>query len=108
MYAFTNVALGREREKVMSLFTIIFTGFAATVCASPVDVIKTRYMNSAPGKYKGALDCAIKTFKKEGSGAFYKGFFPSFTRLVSWNVVMWLSYEQLKKIVVQHYHDSDY
>lgn len=48
-------------------------GFAATVAASPVDVIKTRYMNSPKGQYSGAIDCAIRMAKQEGLTAFYKG-----------------------------------
>jgi len=71
-------------------------GFCTTLAASPVDVVKTRYMNSAAGEYKGAIDCAIKTFVQEGPTAFYKGFVPSFSRLVSWNIVLWVTYEQMK------------
>jgi solute carrier family 25 uncoupling protein 8/9 len=71
-------------------------GLCTTLAASPVDVVKTRYMNSSAGEYKGAIDCAVKTFVQEGPLAFYKGFVPSFTRLVSWNIVLWLTYEQIK------------
>ncbi|KAL6266809.1 hypothetical protein P5V15_003640 [Pogonomyrmex californicus] len=71
-------------------------GLCTTLAASPVDVVKTRYMNSAPGEYKGAIDCAVKTFVQEGPTAFYKGFVPSFSRLVSWNIVLWVTYEQIK------------
>lgn len=77
----------------------VIAGFAATVVASPVDVVKTRYMNSPKGQYKGVIECAIKMGKNEGMGAFYKGFVPSFARLVSWNVVMWITYEQLKLLL---------
>ncbi|XP_053312637.1 mitochondrial uncoupling protein 2-like isoform X2 [Spea bombifrons] len=48
-------------------------GFCATIVASPVDVVKTRYMNSTGGQYKNALDCAVTMLVKEGSPAFYKG-----------------------------------
>lgn len=86
----------------------VIAGLAATVVASPVDVVKTRYMNSPKGQYRGAMDCAIKMGRKEGVAAFYKGFVPSFARLVSWNVVMWISYEQLKLLMfkpqVEHRH----
>jgi len=82
----------------------VLAGFAATVIASPVDVIKTRYMNAPLGKYKGAIDCAISTVKKEGAKAFYKGFIPSFTRLVSWNICMWITYEQMKRLAVKAYN----
>lgn len=49
-------------------------GFAATIFASPVDVIKTRYMNSPKGQYAGAIDCTMRMAKQEGFTAFYKGF----------------------------------
>ncbi|XP_058465304.1 dicarboxylate carrier SLC25A8-like [Malaya genurostris] len=77
----------------------VIAGFAATVVASPVDVVKTRYMNSPKGQYQGVIECAIKMGSKEGMTAFYKGFVPSFARLVSWNVVMWITYEQLKLLL---------
>ncbi|XP_061420043.1 dicarboxylate carrier SLC25A8 [Lethenteron reissneri] len=72
-------------------------GFCTTVVASPVDVVKTRYMNSAPGRYPSAFNCAYLMLTKEGAMAFYKGFVPSFLRLGSWNVVMFVTYEQLKR-----------
>ncbi|XP_069487296.1 mitochondrial brown fat uncoupling protein 1 [Ambystoma mexicanum] len=75
-------------------------GFCTTVIASPVDVVKTRYMNSPPGQYKSAINCAWTMLTKEGPTAFYKGFVPSFLRLGSWNVVMFVSYEQLKRAMM--------
>nr|XP_033804558.1 mitochondrial uncoupling protein 2-like [Geotrypetes seraphini] len=83
-------------------FTSAFSaGFCTTVIASPVDVVKTRYMNSAPGQYRSALNCALTMFRKEGPLAFYKGFMPSFLRLGSWNIVMFVTYEQLKRAMMQ-------
>ena len=40
------------------LVSALIAGVSATVVASPVDVIKTRFMNAAHGQYTGALDCA--------------------------------------------------
>lgn len=60
-------------------------------------------MNSPKGRYKGALACAIETGKNEGFLAFYKGFTAGFTRLVAWNVCLWLTYEQLKKGILVFY-----
>ena len=54
----------------LSAFT---AGFITTVIASPVDVIKTRYMNSLPGMYRGAVHCCVTMFSQEGITAFYKG-----------------------------------
>lgn len=56
-------------------FTAAFAaGFCTTLVASPVDVVKTRYMNSVPGQYSGALNCAMTMLLKEGPAAFYKGY----------------------------------
>ncbi|CAI9563583.1 unnamed protein product [Staurois parvus] len=75
-------------------------GFCTTVVASPVDVVKTRYMNSTAGQYKNAIDCAFTMVIREGRAAFYKGFMPAFLRLGSWNIVMFVSYEQLKRAMM--------
>ncbi|XP_072302507.1 dicarboxylate carrier UCP2 isoform X1 [Eucyclogobius newberryi] len=75
-------------------------GLVTTVIASPVDVVKTRYMNSALGQYGSVLNCAVTMMSKEGPRAFYKGFMPSFLRLGSWNIVMFVTYEQLKRAMM--------
>ncbi|XP_044878138.1 mitochondrial uncoupling protein 2-like isoform X3 [Mauremys mutica] len=75
-------------------------GFCATVVASPIDVVKTRYMNSTHGQYRNAFNCMLTMVILEGPTAFYKGFMPSFLRLGSWNVVMFVTYEQLKRAVM--------
>lgn len=74
-------------------------GFVATCIGSPVDVVKSRVMGDSQGLYKGTLDCFVKTFSNEGIFAFYKGFIPNFTRLGSWNVVMFLTLEQIKAAI---------
>ncbi|XP_032401654.1 mitochondrial uncoupling protein 2-like isoform X1 [Xiphophorus hellerii] len=59
-------------------FTAAFAaGFCTTVVASPVDVVKTRFMNSVPGQYGGAANCALTMLLKEGPSAFYKGWVSS-------------------------------
>ncbi|NXS93293.1 UCP3 protein, partial [Jacana jacana] len=75
-------------------------GFCATVVASPVDVVKTRYMNASPGQYRNALSCLLALLMQDGIAGLYKGFVPSFLRLGSWNVVMFISYEQLQRAVM--------
>ncbi|KAB5543305.1 hypothetical protein PHYPO_G00077520 [Pangasianodon hypophthalmus] len=83
-------------------FTAAFgAGFCTTIVASPVDVVKTRFMNSAAGQYSSAINCALTMLTKEGPTAFYKGFMPSFLRLGSWNIVMFVSYEQIKRAVTR-------
>jgi len=72
-------------------------GFFTTLFASPVDVLKTRFMNSRPGQYKGVVDCGATMYREGGFRTFYKGAVPAFLRFGPWNVVMFISYEQLKK-----------
>jgi len=84
----------------------VVAGVTATFVASPVDVVKTRFMNSPRGVYSGVLDCARQTAKHEGLKAFYRGFKASCMRLVSWNIVLWLSYEQLK-LATQNYYNKN-
>uniref|UniRef100_A0A3B3USM7 Uncoupling protein 2 n=1 Tax=Poecilia latipinna TaxID=48699 RepID=A0A3B3USM7_9TELE len=47
-------------------------GLCTTVIASPVDVVKTRYMNSALGQYSSVLNCAAAMMAKEGPLTFLK------------------------------------
>ena len=39
----------------------------------PFDVVKSRYQADFTNKYSSALDCAIKSFKREGFRVFYRG-----------------------------------
>nr|XP_040564195.1 mitochondrial uncoupling protein 2-like isoform X2 [Lepeophtheirus salmonis] len=80
----------------------VMAGFAATLMASPVDVIKTRFMNSPEGKYRGVIHCAYETGRNEGISAYYKGFNASFSRLVTWNIFLWLVFEQMKKRIMTY------
>lgn len=73
-------------------------GFFATVIASPVDVVKTRCMNAHPGPQAGAFNIALAILKEGGPQAFYKGFIPSFIRFGSWNIVMFVCYEQIQRL----------
>lgn len=97
------ISRGMEDATPCHFSSAVIAGFCATLLASPVDVIKTRYMNSPIGRYKGCLQCVVETAKNEGFLAFYKGFTASFTRLVAWNICLWLSYEQLKKQIKSFY-----
>jgi len=79
-------------------FTAAFcAGFITTCFASPVDVVKTRFMNSGPGIYNGAIDCAVHMYKENGVMAFYKGFVPNYMRLGTWNILTFVLFEQLKR-----------
>lgn len=79
-------------------------GFVAAVASNPVDVIKTRVMNMKvePGQappYAGALDCALKTVRAEGPMALYKGFVPTISRQGPFTVVLFVTLEQVRKLL---------
>ena len=71
-------------------------GFVACVVGSPVDVLKTRIMNRQPGSGQSVFGLVGGMIANEGPLAFYKGFTANFMRLGSWNVVMFVSLEQIK------------
>lgn len=69
-------------------------GFVATVVGAPVDLVKTRFMNSKPGTYHGVIDCALQVARQGGPLTFYNGFVPAFMRLACWNACMFVTFEQ--------------
>ena len=54
------------------------------------------------GQYKGVLDCFAKTLRNDGLGAFYNGFLPNWGRLGVYNVVLFLTLEQVLPLGVLH------
>lgn len=80
----------------------IVAGFAGALASNPIDVIKTRMMNQRTNcteeLYKSTFDCFIRTCRTEGFMALYKGFIPTFVRLGPWNILFFMSFEQLKRI----------
>ncbi|KAG9453267.1 hypothetical protein H6P81_006171 [Aristolochia fimbriata] len=84
---------------VTHLLAGLGAGFFAVCIGSPVDVVKSRMMGDSA--YKSTLDCFIKTLRNDGPLAFYKGFIPNFGRLGSWNVIMFLTLEQVKKLFIK-------
>ncbi|KAK3038332.1 hypothetical protein RJ639_031428 [Escallonia herrerae] len=79
-------------------------GFMATVASNSIDVIKTRVMNMKvePGVaplYSGTLDCALKTMRSEGPLALYKGFIPTISMQGPFTVVLFVTLEQVRKLM---------
>ncbi|XP_010143137.1 PREDICTED: mitochondrial uncoupling protein 2-like [Buceros rhinoceros silvestris] len=48
-------------------------GFCPALVASPVDVVKTRYMNAGPRQYRNVLSCLLALLMQDGLSGFYKG-----------------------------------
>lgn len=82
-----------------NVYTHLLAGLGAGIFAvcigSPVDVVKSRMMGDST--YRSTIDCFAKTFKNDGLAAFYKGFIANFCRVGSWNVIMFLTLEQVRR-----------
>nr|XP_004665921.1 kidney mitochondrial carrier protein 1 isoform X1 [Jaculus jaculus]XP_045001253.1 kidney mitochondrial carrier protein 1 isoform X1 [Jaculus jaculus] len=96
---------GLMGDTVYTHFLSSFTcGLVGALASNPVDVVRTRMMNQRVLRddkcsgYKGTLDCLLQTWKNEGFLALYKGFWPNWLRLGPWNIIFFVTYEQLKKL----------
>jgi len=93
-----------KENQVTHITASLLSGVISTYGSCPFDVAKTRIMNQPIDpitkrglKYRGALDCMIKTSREEGILTLWNGSVPSFCRNVPWLVTFFLSYEYLKK-----------
>eukprot|EP01116_Phalansterium_solitarium_P004197 TRINITY_DN15119_c0_g1_i1.p1 TRINITY_DN15119_c0_g1~~TRINITY_DN15119_c0_g1_i1.p1 ORF type:complete len:307 (-),score=27.26 TRINITY_DN15119_c0_g1_i1:145-1065(-) len=79
----------------------IVSGFVSAIVSTPADVVKTRLMNQQAGAslYSGSLDCLVKSVRAEGVLALWKGFLPTWARQGPWQLVFWVTYEQMRKFV---------
>uniref|UniRef100_A0A673G0T1 Kidney mitochondrial carrier protein 1-like n=1 Tax=Sinocyclocheilus rhinocerous TaxID=307959 RepID=A0A673G0T1_9TELE len=94
---------GLMGDTVFTHFISSFTcGLAGALASNPVDVVRTRMMNqrvlAGNPMYKGTLDGLMQTWKNEGFFALYKGFWPNWLRLGPWNIIFFITFEQLKKL----------
>ncbi|CAL8107520.1 unnamed protein product [Calicophoron daubneyi] len=85
-------------------------GLCGALASNPVDVIRTRMLHQRRARtaqtsptesakiYKNAFDCFFRTVKNEGVFALYKGFIPNWIRLGPWNIVFFMTFEQLQRL----------
>eukprot|EP00062_Callorhinchus_milii_P006833 gi/632947813/ref/XP_007889252.1/ PREDICTED: brain mitochondrial carrier protein 1-like [Callorhinchus milii] len=91
-------------DNIATHFISSFTcGLAGALASNPVDVVRTRMMNQKVSMdshllYGGTLDGLLKIWRSEGFLALYKGFWPNWLRLGPWNIIFFITYEQLKRI----------
>ncbi|XP_072936407.1 mitochondrial uncoupling protein Bmcp [Epargyreus clarus] len=90
------------------LLSSLLASLGSAVASTPLDVIRTRLMNQRNVKdplaqvnqriYKGTIDCFLQTVRNEGFLALYKGFVPTWLRMGPWNIIFFITYEQLKRL----------
>ncbi|KAG6491403.1 hypothetical protein ZIOFF_052745 [Zingiber officinale] len=107
---FFAVCVGSPVDVVYFSILLVFRLIDVVFTVKYGMIVKSRMMGDP--SYKNTLDCFIKTLKNEviyksflcfllsnvlstGPLAFYKGFIPNFARLGSWNVIMFLTLEQV-------------
>lgn len=87
---------GMMDDNLTTHFTASITAASiATLMTQPLDVMKTRMMNAAPGQFKGIGDCFVYTAKL-GPAGFFKGFLPAWVRLAPHTVLTFIFFEQLR------------
>ncbi|XP_060027771.1 mitochondrial dicarboxylate carrier isoform X4 [Erinaceus europaeus] len=90
------LSTGYLADNILTHFLASFiAGGCATILCQPLDVLKTRLMNSK-GEYQGVLHCAMETAKL-GPLAFYKGLVPAGIRLMPHTMLTFVFLEQLRK-----------
>ena len=83
------------------------TGFLSSLVSSPIDVVKTRYMNACKSenmpKFKGPTDCLIQVVRNEGIFSLYSGFWFLWLRIGPWAVIMFTTWDWSKDIAKKYY-----
>lgn len=82
------------------------SGFATACVGCPADVIKTRMiaqiLHGGEKKYKHTFDCIAQTVRSEGIRGMYKGFVPTYLRLAPWQIIFFVTFEQVSLAVTGH------
>ena len=86
----------RVREHLPSVVAALVCGVVSAVVSCPLDVVKTRMMNS-PGRYTGPNDAFVQLVRSEGAASMFKGFLPTYYRQALWNGVFWVTLEAVQR-----------
>jgi len=92
------VSLGFQDGAAVHVTSGLTAGLVATLMGSPADVVGTRIV-AHKGDAGGLGRYCLDMLRNEGVTSFYKGFVPNFARLGSYNVCLWVFYEQVRKVL---------
>ncbi|ORX93075.1 mitochondrial carrier [Basidiobolus meristosporus CBS 931.73] len=74
----------------------LLAGLVATTVCAPVDVVKTRVMNSA--KQENAVAVLTSIVRNEGPSALFKGWLPAFMRLGPHTIITFVTLEKIRQL----------
>lgn len=89
------------KEGISLQFTCsMVAGLIMAMVSAPFDLCRTRVFSqdSKNPKYKGLIDCMMKTVKNEGPLGLYKGFVPMWGRMGPFTVIQLTTWEQLRSL----------
>ncbi|XP_037536788.1 calcium-binding mitochondrial carrier protein SCaMC-2-A [Nematolebias whitei] len=98
--------IGSEQETLSILERFVAGSMAGVIAQStiyPMEVLKTRLALRMSGQYAGISDCAKQIFRREGLGAFYKGYVPNMLGIIPYAGIDLAVYETLKNNYLQQY-----
>uniref|UniRef100_A0A087Y5V8 EF-hand domain-containing protein n=1 Tax=Poecilia formosa TaxID=48698 RepID=A0A087Y5V8_POEFO len=98
--------IGSDKETLSILERFVAGSLAGVIAQStiyPMEVLKTRLALRTTGQYAGISDCAKQIFRKEGLGAFYKGYVPNMLGIIPYAGIDLAVYETLKNGYLQQY-----
>jgi len=79
-------------------------GLMTTLASNPLDVVRTRIFNESSKPrheriYSNPVVSLLTIARAEGIAGLYKGFWPSYLRMGSATVIVFVLFEQLRKLV---------
>ncbi|XP_007898470.1 calcium-binding mitochondrial carrier protein SCaMC-2-B isoform X2 [Callorhinchus milii] len=98
--------IGSNQETLGIQERLIAGSLAGAIAQStiyPMEVLKTRLALRKTGQYSGMANCAKRILKKEGLGAFYKGYVPNMMGIIPYAGIDLAIYETLKNSWLQRY-----
>jgi len=85
-------------DNIYCHFTASFAaGTVATTVCSPADVLKSRIMNASGPGSSSTLAVIKQSFANEGAMFMFKGWVPAWSRLQPTTILIFLTFEQLKR-----------
>ncbi|XP_060927247.1 calcium-binding mitochondrial carrier protein SCaMC-2-A [Limanda limanda] len=98
--------IGSDKQTLSIVERFVAGSLAGVMAQSaiyPMEVLKTRLVLRNTGQYSGISDCAKQIFRREGLGAFYKGFIPNMLGVIPYAGIDLAIYETLKNSYIEKY-----